>query len=928
MSTETQTTLRTPLAGIRSLVLAALTACLLLLAVQANVAAAKGPFGFQVDGETNADAAGAPAVLAGSHPYESNAYLKFDWTMERRPIGTEDTEVPNGQVKDLETILPPGMVGTALATPTCDRPDFSNPIANAPLDCADNTAVGWAKVLSNFFFHPDFKYLYAPVYNLDPSPGEPALFGFRISTATIYLHPKVRSGKDAGISLVASESSQALELLEAQVNLWGTPGDDSHDNQRGRCTERDGWTGPFRPAGLTCPATGLVPKPMISYPTACSGPLTTTVRSNSWGEPQNWVEHSFLSHGADGVPAGVERCEDLPFEPRVDFVMEPSTAASPGSLDVTMSVPQNDSPDARVSAHVKKVVATLPEGVTLNTSSADGLGVCTLEQINIEGDGPSSCPESSRIGTVRVNTPLLADELGGSLFLAEQNRNPFNSLIAMYLAIEDEKNGVYLKTPGRVDLDPETGRLTTVFDEQPQFPFNELEISFAGGPRAALATPSACGTYSTNYELTSWSGKVVPGKSSVNISRNCGRDSQFGPGFEAGTTDPTGGGFSPFKMRITREDGQQNIAAIGVSMPEGLSAKLAGVPLCGDAGAGSGNCPAASQIGTTTVASGVGTNPVFVPQPGKAPTALYLAGPYKGAPYSLVAKVPAQAGPFDLGTVSVRSAIHVDPATAKVTVNSDPLPQILQGVPVRYRDIRVEVDRPEFTLNPTDCRTMAVAGNLTSDRGTTANRSARFRATDCAKLNFKPRLQLSLKGGTKRSQFPALKAVLTTPKGANANIATTSVALPRSEFLEQSHIRTVCTRVQYRADNCPSAAIYGYAEARTPLLDEPLRGPVYLRSSDELLPNLVAALKGPIEIDLVGSIDSIRGGIRTTFKAVPDAPVSRFVLQMQGGKKGLLVNSRNVCGSAYRATVKMDGQNNKAHDFRPVLRHTGCKKKR
>ena len=448
------------------------------------------------------------------------------------------------------------------------------------------------------------------------------------------------------------------------------------------------------------------------------------------------------------------------------------------------------------------------------------------------------------------------------------------------------------------------------------------------GRIVSAATPSACGSYKTTYQLTSWSGKVVPGSSAVTIDRNCDRVNQFTPGFSAGTTDPVGGGYSPFKMRISREDGQQNIAAIGVTMPEGLSAKLAGVPLCPDAQAATGDCPAASQIGTTTVASGVGTNPVFVPQPGKAPTALYLAGPYKGAPYSLIAKVPAQAGPFDLGVVAVRSAIRVNPTNAQVTVNSDPLPQILQGVPVRYRDIRVEVDRPQFTINPTDCSQMAVQGNIASDRGTTATPSARFRATDCAKLQFAPKLAISLKGGTKRNQFPALRAVLTTPKGANANIARASVALPTSLFLEQGHIRTVCTRVQFAAENCPKASIYGKARAFTPLLDEPLEGPVYMRSSNNPLPDLVADLDGAIDIEVAGRIDSIKGGgIRNTFSAVPDAPVSKFILEMQGGKKSLLVNSRNLCAAGTgRATVKLDAQNGKFHDFRPLLK-TPCGKK-
>ena len=906
ITAATDPTPRPSLRRLGALISSALLAVLLMGMLAASASA---EFGLDyVDGESTRNEAGDAAVQAGSHPWKSNVQMGFNFYEE------EGFQIPYAQFKDIQTILPPGQVGTPLATPRCSRPVFQNSAGEEYVECPNNTAVGWAKVKPNWVPY----YLYAPVFNLEPERGEPALFGFRILTATIFIHARVRSGANAGVTLESRESSQGLPITDTEVTLWGVPADPIHDKERGRCMERGG------PTGDIC-TSNVPPKPLINFPTACSPPIETTIRSNPWTGPNFWSEGSFLSHGADGVPVAIEGCEKLGFEPRMTFAMEPSTAASPGSLDVTMAVPQNGGPEGLVSAHLKKVTTTLPEGVTLNTSSADGISSCSLEQIGLNEGAPSECPESSRIGTVRIKTPLLEDELGGSLFLAEQNRNPFNSLIALYLAIENEKNGVYVKTAGKVDLDPVTGRLTTTFDGQPQLPFNEFELSFAGGPRAALATPSTCGTYKASYSLESWSGKTVNGSSQVKVDQDCGKETRFTPWFDAGTANPVAGEHSPFTMRVTREDGQQNIAAIDVKLPQGLTAKLAGVPLCGDAAAAAGTCPATSQIGTTTVASGVGTNPVFIPQPGKAPTAIYLAGPYKGAPYSLVVKVPAQAGAFDLGVVSVRSPIRLDPVTTEVTVKSDPLPQILQGVPVRYRDIRVDVNRPNFTLNPTSCEPKSIDAAIGSDMGATAAVSSRFQVTDCAALAFKPKLALSLKGGTKRGDFPALKAVMTQPKG-QANIGKVSVALPHSEFLEQAHIRTICTRVQYSANNCPKAAIYGKARAFTPLLDKPLEGPVYLRSSNNPLPDLVASLDGPVHVDLSGRIDSVNGGIRSTFSSVPDAPVTKFVLEMQGGKKGLLVNSRDICNRTYRATVKMDGQNGKVHDFRPVL-SSKCGKK-
>jgi hypothetical protein len=493
--------------------------------------------------------------------------------------------------------------------------------------------------------------------------------------------------------------------------------------------------------------------------------------------------------------------------------------------------------------------------------------------------------------------------------------------------------------------DEETGKLTASFDDLPQLPFESMQLRLKSGPRAPLTTPATCGTYNTHAVLESWSGKTVAVDSPFVVDRDC-EPRPFSPGFQAGVSDARAGRYSPFELRVTRGDGEPNISRIDVTLPEGEVAKLAGVGVCPEAGAATGSCPASSSLGTTTVGAGVGSNPIYLPQAGKAPTGVYFAGPYKGAPYSLVVKVPAQAGPFDLGTVAVRSQIRIDPTSAQVSVLSDPLPQIIGGVPVAYRDIRVRIDRPGYTLNPTSCEPQSVRGSIVPTIGESASVSDRFRAIDCGLLRFKPRLALRLKGGVRRTKNPALRATLTmpqwcgrsdrkTPCGPGANIARAVVTLPETQFLAQDHIRTICTRVQFNAgggggERCPARSVYGHARAISPLLDRPLAGPVYLRSSNHTLPDLVAALDGQIHIDLVGRIDSEKGGgIRTSFEGIPDAPVTKFVLSMQGGEKSLLENSVNLCKTTSRASVKFDGQNGKLHDFMaPMKVDCGSKKDR
>ncbi|HET9591327.1 MAG TPA: hypothetical protein VFP17_00275, partial [Solirubrobacterales bacterium] len=483
--------------------------------------------------------------------------------------------------------------------------------------------------------------------------------------------------------------------------------------------------------------------------------------------------------------------------------------------------------------------------------------------------------------------------------------------------------GLHLKLPGEIKANKTTGQLSAEFNETPQLPVEQIDLEFKGGPQAPLKNPDSCGSYTASYRFTPWSGNPpVTGQTQpIEIDQGCGNGG-FAPKLEAGVVNPVAGGYSPLVVNLKREDGEDNVSSFELSLPKGELAKLKGVPLCSDSDAATGNCTQDSQIGSVAAAVGAGSQPLWIPQPGKAPTGVFLAGPYKGAPYSVVTKVPAQAGPFDLGTVTVRGGLYVDPNTAQATVKTDPLPQILEGVPVLYRTIHVSIDRDQFALSPTNCNEQSVESAVASAHGAVAHPSDRFQVGECGALKFGPSLKLRLKGGTKRAQYPALTATLSTGRN-EANIRKVSVALPHSEFLAQEHINTICTRVQFAQEACPNGSIYGRARAITPLLDEPLEGPVYLRSSDHPLPDLVIALRGQLDINLVGRIDSVRGGIRATFEGIPDAPVSRFVLKMKGGKKSLLVNSTDICSGKHRATVKMGAQNGKHHDPHPPL-SGGC----
>ncbi len=856
---------------------------------------------------------GEPLHDAGAHA-DFNTTVAFNKVLEPE-TGLEGTV---GDPKDVVVTLPPGLVGNPTATPKCTQADML--VLKWYANCDPETQVGVATV--NVGYQQT-----VPVYNLVPPKGVAGQFAFNILSTVIFFDATVTASGGYQLKVDVSNASQGLRVSETSVTFWGVPASPSHDLERVR-------KGGFSPGEGSFPSTAAQ-LPMMSNPTSCSGePLRTDIKAASWQEPGNWSYSSFDTEEG-GAPLTIGACDQVPFEASMEVQPTTSQASSPSGLEVDVRIPQNRLPEGLTASHLRDAVVQLPAGMTLNPAAAGGLGSCSEGQIGLDLDSTPTCPDDSKIGTVKVVTPLLEAPLEGSVYLARQGQNKFGSLLALYLVVDDPATGVLIKIPGKVEAAAADGRLVARFEDTPQLPFEELTMSLDGGPRAPLMTPAACGTYSSRGEFTPWSGTATVASTDsfrINSGPNGSAcpDGGFAPGLEAGVADPTAGRYSPIELVVSREDGSEGLDSIAAKLPKGLLAKLAGVPYCpesalagistaegtGAAQLASPSCPAASRVGSVAVAAGAGSSPLWV-KTGSA----YLAGPYKGAPLSLAIVTPALAGPFDLGNVVVRSALRVDPTTAQVTAESDPLPTILHGIPLDLREVRVTLDRPSFTVNPTSCSSQSVAGSITSTGGKRATPSARFAAAGCAGLGFGPKLALALKGATKRTGNPAVSATLTAPSG-QANLADATVILPRSEFIDNSHIGNPCTRVQFAAEACPEKSILGRATAWSPLLGEPLTGLVYFRSNggERKLPDIVADLHGQIHLVVVGFIDSVKVGkdgsrVRTRFLGLPDAPVSKFKLDLKGGKRGLLENSLDLCSSKPRAKVTLIGQNGGLRSF-------------
>jgi hypothetical protein len=610
------------------------------------------------------------------------------------------------------------------------------------------------------------------------------------------------------------------------------------------------------------------------------------------------------------------------------------SAKSPTGLTVDLHMPQSENPGGLAEADLKDATAALPAGMVVNPSAADGLAACSPEQIAIDNLTEPSCPDASKIGSVEVVSPLLEAPLEGAVYQAQQQNNPFGSLLAFYIVAQAP--GVTVKLPGQVVADPITGQLTASVKNAPQLPFTDFKLNFFGGPHAALMTPG-CGSYAASASLASWAGGVPVSLSMqpFAVTDDCGGG--FAPSFVGGTVNNRAGGFSPFAVELSRGDRDQDFGQVSVRTPPGLLGMLSKVSLCGDQQAAAGSCPASSQIGHATVRAGAGSRPVQLPQPGRQEDPVYLTGPYRGAPFGLAAVAHAEAGPFDLGTVVVRSALYIDPHTAQVTIVSDPLPRILQGIPLDIRTITVVVDRNEFTFNPTNCEPLAVTGTLASTLGARADVSTRFQAADCAALPFKPKFSVSTQGGTSKKFGASLDVKVASGLG-QANIGKAVVSLPKQLPARLTTLQQACPEATFAANpaTCPIGSNVGTATAVTPVLSEPVSGPAYLVShGGAAFPDLVAILQGQgIRLDLVGGT-SIKKSITTSsFTSVPDVPLTSFELKLPAGPHSALTSNLSsaargsLCGTKLVMPTTITGQNGAQVKQSTKIAVSGCPKAR
>jgi len=965
-----------------------------------NVRIGDQPAGFGlVEDSFNVDAldhSGMDYTQAGGHPHDFVTEFEVNKSFQDPAVtGNWLLVVPDDIAKDVVTDLPAGFLGNPQIVPTCPKAlvdDYA---------CPHGAQVG----VVEFEQHAASGFQMTGVYNVVPDKDTPAQFMFDTGggqgAGPVLLTPVLRSDGDWSLSVHAKNLPEATPLYRTRVTFWGDPANPRNDALRCPIPSHvgdvcAGYASSGSPTAL--PSGGSVDqhmphgsplsrRPFLTLPTRCTGATEiTSIHLSPWPAPGSFE--------ADGDPdlappttwftavaptPALTGCEKLSFFPEIDVrptVSKPGVAAG---LEFELSIPQNDDPDGLATAHLRNATVTLPLGTTVNSGSADGLAACSSGQIGLVSKSPvrftklePSCPLASKVGTVVVDTPLLAEPLNGDVFLAAQGDNPFDSLVAMYVVVRGP--GILGKLAGHVELDPDTGAIKTTVIDNPQVPFETLTVRLKSGDRAPLTLPSSCGEHTTTADFTSWAGHDV--EVSDGFTVDCpGNAGVFDPSFAAGTANPAAAGSSPLRTRIVRGGGKE-LGRVTMDLPRGLLASPKHVEVCGEAqlqsGAsktgrelqGSPSCPVGSQIGTTTVGVGSGSSPFFPLMPGTAATGrVFLTGAHhaadRAAPagmrqiaYGVAIEVPAVAGPFDLGRVLVRAAIYADPATADLSVVSDKLPRILQGVPLDARDVRVDVDRPGFSRNPTSCAQKQFDAWIEAQDGTVAQRSSRFQVGDCAALPFRPRLALRLTGKRQRTtgRHPGVRATVRQTGLGEAGIEKAVARLPKSLALDPDNAQSLCefadgTRPDLE-NHCPKGSIVGRARAFSPLLKQPLAGNVYFvknvrrdaRTGNEIrtLPMIVVALRGEIAVNLRGASSTTRGGrLVNTFASVPDAPITRFNLNIKGGSDGILTVTRtrasriNLCRAprSHVADVDMNGHNGKRRDF-SVRVKTPCAKKK
>ena len=831
--------------------------------------------------------AAIPDRRAGAHPDIGLIPMDFN----TRETADPSAPIPAAHLRDYQVLMPPGFYGDPTAIGEC------SPAQLTISACPRSSQVGRVDLAIYPGTDAPYTPFSLPLFNVTPARGSIADLSF--APAGNPVHIRFSLDPTHGYALLADSSlvNETLPAFDIRLSVWGVPADPSHDSER--CGLPD--------TSSECPA-GIDPKPFLTAPSPCGLERQITLRKvDSWQHPGLFAPE--ISHQP---PGPITECEKPRFDPVLSAAPTLRRADTPTGLDLELRLTQNENPNAQATPPLRDLRLSLPQGMRISPSAVDGLDACSPAQIGLGSNAPLTCPDASRLGAATLSTPLLPQPLQGYLYLATPHRNPSQSLFALYLVVEDtESRGILLKLPGHLDLDPASGRITASFTELPQLPFESLEIRFRSDSRAPLLSGSACGSQQIDASVDSWAQpdnrlalsdtyQVLEGPDG---SPCLGPDARpFEPRLSAGTVNPIAAARTPFIFRLSRTDRDQEIARLLATLPPGLLADPTAIPTCPDASiaaipAGEGSaaeqirvpsCPVSSRVGVVTIATGAGADPLYLTG------TVYLAGPYRGAPFSLLLIVPALAGPFDLGTLTSRISVDVDPKTAQLDLASDQLPTILSGVPIDLRSIRLELDRPGLIRNPTSCEQSSVSALATSQQGSLAAIADRFQVGDCATLGLRPRLAMRLAGGLGRNAHPTV-SIDVDPRPADANLRSARLALPYGLFLDPVRLRESCTRRRFAARECPPSARLGWAELRSPLLAGPERGRLVLLEGEGRLPDIAVALGGEVPLELRGHLVAHNTRIRASFDSLPDVPLSHLHLVLKGGFRGLLVNSNGLC---------------------------------
>ncbi len=904
---------------------------------QLQVSASPAPFGIQPSSLVAefVDANDGPTTQAGSHPFNLTVDFKFNTAI----AGFEGPQLSASQdVKDVAVELPPGLAGNELAVGQCTAAGLTK--SKCPIsDQVGSIHIGLSGGLS-------FAERWG-IYNLVPENHHTNELGFNvIGIFAQHMPTSVRTGGDYGLTNTSTNiPSFGGSLISVETRLFGVPADHRNDTQRIAPGTQAGGEGP---EGY---ASSLPPIPFFTMPSECGNPSAIRVLVDSYANPGR-VDSSRSPDLSDpnwkvlAVPVPpMTGCAKLQsFAPHVTVAPDTTFADTPAGTTVDVSVPQGEgltSPTALATSTLQNTKVTLPAGMVISPGQANGLGACQAAQSAVGTTDKPSCPANSKVGTVQIETPLLPDKLEGSVYVMQSDPPNLKLLVA------PSGDDINIKIVGDVSLNKTTGQLTATFTGTPELPFTHFKLTFSAGAQAALMTPPSCGVYSTSADFTPWSAPAAPDFLSADGfaltagpgGSACQSPLPFNPSLIAGATTDQAGGYTGFSLLLSRNDGEQRIAALQFKTPAGLLGMLSKVPLCAESQAAAGTCSADSQIGHTVVAAGAGPAPLYVPQPGQPPAPIYLTGPYKGAPFGLSIVVPVIAGPFNLGTVVVRAAISVDPTTSQLTISTDELPQILAGIPTDLRQIDAVIDRPGFMFNPTGCTPREFSGVAQSAEGASAPISTHFQVASCQALKFKPNFKVSTKGITSRKIGASLDARVVYPTGplgenqasSQSNIASVKVELPKQLPSRLTTLQKACPAAQFDADpaGCSVGSRIGVVKAITPVLPVPLTGPVFFVShGGEAFPSLVAVLQGDgVRVDLKASTFISKAGITSsTFGQVPDVPISSFELYLAQGPYSALAANGDLCKSKLTMPTTFTAQNGAVIRQITPISVTGCAK--